>query len=208
MEVFSVCNRILKGADELFCRFGIKNVTMDDIARHLGVSKKTVYQQFEDKNKIVLMLVEKWIHEHNIKFEEIEKKSKNSIEEILFTMQYMSSVFANVNPNMFFDMPKYHPEAWQLFKKFKEEKVLQMIVKNIEHGREQGLYRNDFNIKIIARLRLEEIELGMNPAYYPADKFNLHDVNVQLLEHYLYGICTLKGHKLINKYKKLIEEED
>jgi AcrR family transcriptional regulator len=208
MSLFKSDNRILKGADELFCRFGIKNVTMDDIARHLGVSKKTLYQHYEDKNKIVVSVIENGMGEHELKFCEFEKASKNAIEEILHTMHYMSSVFATVNPNVFYDMQRYHPEAWQIFRKFKEEKVLHQIIRNLEKGREQGLYRMDFSIKILARLRLEEIELGMNPTLYPADKYNLHDVNIQLLEHYLYGICTLKGHKLINKHKQLIEEED
>lgn len=181
---------------------------MDDIARHLGVSKKTLYQHYEDKNKIVVSVIENGMGEHELKFCEFEKASKNAIEEILHTMHYMSSVFATVNPNVFYDMQRYHPEAWQIFRKFKEEKVLHQIIRNLEKGREQGLYRMDFSIKILARLRLEEIELGMNPTLYPADKYNLHDVNIQLLEHYLYGICTLKGHKLINKHKQLIEEED
>lgn len=181
---------------------------MDDIARHLGISKKTIYQHFEDKNKIVVSLVESGICEHEQKFEEIEKISKNAVEEILHTMNYMSSIFSKVNPNVFYDMHKFHSDAWQLFRKFKEEKVITQIVNNLEKGREQGLYRTDFSIKIIARLRLEEIEMAMSPLFFPADKFNLHDVNVQLLEHYLYGICTLKGHKLINKYKQLIEDEE
>lgn len=208
MSLIKSEDRILSGADELFCRFGIKNVTMDDISRHLGVSKKTLYQHFEDKNKIVLSVVACGILEHKEKFDEFEKISKNAIEEILHTMSYMSSIFANVNPNVFYDMQRFHPEAWQQFKKFKEEYVLHMIIRNLEKGREQGHYRLDFSVKIIARLRLEEIELGMNPAHYPADKYNLHDVTIQLLEHFLYGICTLKGHKMINKYKQLIEDEE
>lgn len=208
MSLIKSDDRILSGADELFCRFGIKNVTMDDLSRHLGVSKKTLYQHYEDKNKLVLSIVENGMCAHQEKFEEIERTSKNAVEEILLTMHYMSGIFAAINPNVFYDMQRFHPEAWQIFRKFKEEKVMHQIIRNLEKGREQGLYRSDFSIKILARLRLEEIELGMSPSHFPADKYNLHDVTLQLLEHYLYGICTLKGHKLINKYKQLIEDED
>lgn len=200
--------RIMAGAEELFCRFGIKNVTMDDIARHLGMSKKTIYQHFEDKNKIVMAMITWSIEDHTRQLAGFEHQAKNAIEEILLTMNYMKGVFARTNPNMFFDMQRYHPDVWQVFRKFKEEKVLEMVLKNLEKGRAQGLYRTDFSLKIIARLRLEEIELVMNPFAFPADKYNMHDVQVQILDHFLHGICTVKGHKLLNKYKQLIEDEE
>lgn len=199
--------RIMNGADELFCRFGIKNVTMDDIARHLGMSKKTIYQHFEDKNKLVVRMIEHDIQEHNTHIQRIEQSSKNAIEEILETMNYLKGVFARTNPNMFLDMQRYHGDAWMVFRKFKEETIYKQVVQNIEKGREQDLYRKDFNVKIIARLRLEEIELGMNPMVYTADKFSTHEVQLQLMDHYLHGICTVKGHKLLNKYKQLLEDE-
>lgn len=198
----------MEGADELFCRFGIKNVTMDDIARHLGMSKKTIYQYFEDKNKLVVQMVESDIEEHHQHIHRIEHETKNAVEEILETMSYMKGIFARTNPTMFIDMQRYHGDAWLVFRKFKEETMYRQVMKNIEKGREQGLYRSDFNAKIVARLRLEEIELGMNPIAYPADKFSQHDVQIQLLDHYLHGICTVKGHKLLNKYKQLLEDED
>ncbi|MFN8153956.1 MAG: TetR/AcrR family transcriptional regulator [Bacteroidia bacterium] len=200
--------RIMAGAEELFCRFGIKNVTMDDIARHLGMSKKTIYQHFEDKNKIVMAMIIWSIEDHTRQFSDFEHQAKNAIEEILLTMNYMKGVFARTNPNMFFDMQRYHPDVWQVFRKFKEEKVLEMVLRNLEKGRTQGLYRMDFNLRIIARLRLEEIELAMNPFAFPADKYNMHDVQVQILDHFLHGICTVKGHKLLNKYKQLIVDEE
>ena len=180
--------RIMAGAEELFCRFGIKNVTMDDIARHLGMSKKTIYQHYEDKNKIVMAMIQWSIEDHSRQFAAFEHQAKNAIEEILLTMNYMKGIFAKTNPNMFFDMQRYHPDVWQLFRKFKEEKVFDMVIHNLEKGRAQGLYRADFNLKIIARLRLEEIELGMNPFAFPADKYKIHDVQVQILDHFHHGI--------------------
>ena len=181
---------------------------MDDIARHLGMSKKTIYQHFEDKNKIVMAMITWSIEDHTRQLAGFEHQAKNAIEEILLTMNYMKGVFARTNPNMFFDMQRYHPDVWQVFRKFKEEKVLEMVLKNLEKGRAQGLYRTDFSLKIIARLRLEEIELAMYPFAFPADKYNMHDVQVQILDHFLHGICTVKGHKLLNKYKQLIEDEE
>lgn len=199
--------RILQGADELFRRYGIKNVTMDEIARHLGISKKTIYQSYEDKNSLVVSLMQEDIRGHVNQFEAFHNKSKNAIEEILHIMQYISGIFAKTNPSVFVDMQRYHPDAWIVFRNFKEKNALQHVIRNLERGREEGLYRNDFSIKILSRLRLEEIEMAMNPTIYPPDKFSIHEVQVQMLDHFLHGICTLKGHKMLNKYKQIQEEE-
>jgi hypothetical protein len=122
-------------------------------------------------------------------------------------MQFTSDTFSRANPNKFYDLQKYHPAGWQLFRQYKEEIVMNQVIANLEKGRKQGLYRTDFSIKILARLRLEEIEMAMHPQYYTDDRLSMHEVQVQLLDHYLHGICTLKGHKLLNKYKQLTEEE-
>lgn len=200
--------RIIQGADELFRRYGIKNVTMDDIARHLGISKKTIYFSFEDKSSLVVSLMQEDIRGHIHQLEEFQRKSKNAIEEILHIMQYISGIFARTNPSVFVDMQRYHPDAWIVFRNFKEKHALQYIIRNMENGRSEGLYRTDFSVKILSRLRLEEVEFAMNPMVYRPDKFSIHEVQVQLLDHFLHGICTLKGHKMLNKYKQIQEEED
>lgn len=207
MRLFQTDNRILSAAEILFCRYGIKGVTMDDIARQLGMSKKTLYKEFEDKNAMIVSLVDSSIVAHHEKTLEFERNSKNAIDEILQLMRYMGSIFSSVNPNVFYDMQRYHAEAWQRFRTFKEEQVLHYIIRNLEKGREQGLYRADINIRILAVLRMEQLELALNPTVFPADRFNISEVNVQLLDHFLHGICTLKGHKLINKYMQKSESE-
>jgi AcrR family transcriptional regulator len=207
MRLFQTDNRILSAAEVLFCRFGIKGVTMDDIARQLGMSKKTLYKEFEDKNAMIVALVDSSIRAHHENTLYFEKTSQNAVDEILQLMRYMGSIFGSVNPNVFYDMQRYHPEAWQHFRMFREQQILQYIIRNLEKGREQGLYRADINIKILAVLRMEQLELALNPAVFPPERFNISEVNVQLLDHFLHGICTLKGHKLINKYMQKREAE-
>ncbi|MBK9637922.1 MAG: TetR/AcrR family transcriptional regulator [Bacteroidetes bacterium] len=199
--------RILVGAEELFSRFGIKNVTMDEIARHLGMSKKTIYLHYIDKNKLVQAVVNRMIQEHDIQCKEFESKSDNAISEIFLIMNYMNAFFSQINPNLFFDMQRYHPEAWKYFIKFKEEVILEHVIGNLEKGRKEELYRKDFSLKILARLRIEEIEMAMSPQYFSPNKYNLQEVQIQLLDHFLHGICTIKGHKLFNQYKQLQEDE-
>lgn len=199
--------KILKGAQELVFRYGIKSITMDDIAKHLGVSKKTIYLHYSDKDDLILKLVEFLLNQNANNMDCIVDKSKDPIHEIMETMKMMASTFSKMNPILFHDMMKYYPESYQRFREFKENKILKMIENNLKKGQETLLYRKDMNIKILARLRLEELDLAVNFDAFPHDKFNLVDVHVQLLDHFLHGVCTLKGHKILNKYKELHEEE-
>ena len=200
-------DRILQGAEELFFKYGIKSITMDDIAKHLAVSKKTIYQYFSDKNEVVEMLMKMKLKEDECEFKEIQKESENVVVEVFGLMKHMSIMLAKINPNIFYDLQKYHPQAWKMFLQFKEECMSKMVEKAISKGIKDKLVRDDINPKIMARLRIEEIGMGMNPDIFPPGKFKIVDVQLALIDHFLHGICTIKGHKLINKYKQITEEE-
>lgn len=195
------------GAKELFSRYGIKNITMDEIARHLGISKKTIYQEFPDKDSLVHTMMETDMKTHERDFEEIYNASENLVDEIFRIMKKMTEIFTNCNPVMFHDLQKHYPATWRLFTDFREKHILVNVERSIERGKQDGLVREDVNTKILSRFRLEEITMGMAGQAFPPDKFNMLDVQLALTEHYLYGICTLKGHKLVNKYKKINEDE-
>lgn len=200
-------DRILQGAEELFFKYGIKSVTMDDIAKHLAISKKTIYQFYGDKNELVEMLMTVKLKEDECEFKQIQEESENVIEEVFNMMKHMGIMFAKINPTIFYDLQKYHPNAWKKFKTFKHECMAKMVEESIERGIKEGLVRSDLNSKILARLRIEQVEMGLNSDIFPTDKFKIVDVQITMIDHFLHGICTLKGHKMINKYKQIIEEE-
>jgi TetR/AcrR family transcriptional regulator, cholesterol catabolism regulator len=187
--------------------YGIKSVTMDDIARHLGMSKKTIYQYFCDKNQMVVTLISNRLGAEEVQLVKNADDSKNAVEEVWNAIGHIKEMFSRLNPVMFYDMQKYHPDAWNAFKKFRHERLFSCIKRNLEKGIAETYYRDDINIDIVATMRMEQIDIIFNPNIYPAGKFNLANVMIQLTEHYLYGICTFKGHKLINKYKQIIENE-
>jgi TetR/AcrR family transcriptional regulator, cholesterol catabolism regulator len=198
---------ILTEADKLFCMYGIKSVTMDDIAKHLGMSKKTIYQYFCDKNQLVVTLIENRLRGEECQLVKNAGESENAVEEVWNAVSHIKEMFSKLNPVMFYDMQKYHPDAWAAFQKFRDQHLYNCIRRNLEKGRSETYYREDINIDIVATMRMEQIDVIFNPSKFPAGKFNLANVMIQLTEHYLYGICTLKGHKLINKYKQIIENE-
>jgi AcrR family transcriptional regulator len=199
--------RILEAASELFFRHGVRSITMDAIASHLGMSKRTIYDSFEDKDAIVKALTQQEISDREKELHDIRKHSENSIDEIMRALNYMETCFGRINPSVFYDLQKFHPAAWKHFREFKDGKMQAFIEENLRRGIKQDLYRKNLKIKILAKLRIEEVEMGFNPVIFPPSKFNFTEVQVALLDHFLHGIVTLKGHKLINKYKQLIEEE-
>jgi AcrR family transcriptional regulator len=199
--------KILKGAEELFFKYGIRSVTMDDIARHLGMSKKTIYQYYKEKDEIIHKLMQAHIKEDECTFAACAERASNIVEEVFEMMKNIQDIFSKVNPQLFYELQKYYPQTWKLFKDFKEDFILGMVERSLEKGIKDGHVRPDINVKILSRLRMEQIEMAMDPKAFPPDKFKILDVQLNIVEHFLYGICTLKGHKLINKYKEVTEEE-
>lgn len=207
MSQFESKERILGAAAEMFSRYGIKSVTMDDIAKRLSISKKTIYQFFSDKDEIVHTLFEQQFAVDCAEFEQIAASAANVVEEVFGHMKKLHRKFSGANPNLFYDLRKYHPRAWELVTKFRQEAGVAMVEKALEKGKKDGFVRPDCNSKILARLRMEEIEMGFNADIFPPDQHAILDVQIAMVEHFLYGVCTLKGHKLINKLKEINEDE-
>jgi AcrR family transcriptional regulator len=194
--------RIRLKADELFRRYGIRSVTMDDIAAQLGMSKKTIYQYYTDKDQLVDAVA---VDEINYSQECCTKDaaaSANAIDEIFRVMEFVEEMFRNMNPSMLHDLEKYHPLGYRKFLEHKNKFLYDMIKKNIERGIKEELYRPEIDIEIMVRYRLETMMLGFNTSLFPTVKFNLVKVHQEILEHFLYGLATLKGYKLILKYKQ------
>jgi len=200
-------DRILTESLGMFFRQGIRRVTMDDIANHLAVSKKTIYSCFKDKDEIVQKACESFLNENRCMLKEYSQESKDAIHEIIISMQKLHETFSNLNPVLFDDMQRYYPKTWKLFLKFKEESIAATIEKNLKKGIAEQLYRPDINLKILVRLRLEEVAMGMNAEVFPPSQFKIHEVQLALLDHFLHGIVTVKGHRLINKYKNITDED-
>jgi AcrR family transcriptional regulator len=202
----SQIERIIEGSLELFLKAGIKSVTMDDIAKHLGMSKKTIYQFFKDKNELVTALVKKRLQDDEEEMTAIIGQSTNVIEEMINMMKCSEEIFSRANPIVIHDLQKYHPEAWKQFQNFKAEVIVRTLEELLNKGIHQGYIRPDIDVKVIARMRVMQVETGFNTTVFPANEFNIWKVQRELLEHFNYGICTLKGHKLLNQYKNVHEE--
>jgi TetR/AcrR family transcriptional regulator, cholesterol catabolism regulator len=194
--------RIQAKADELFMRYGIRSISMDDIAAALVMSKKTLYQFFADKDELVDAVVDKELKKGQQDCIESSQHSNDAVDEIFITMENIAEQFRNMNPMVLYDLEKFHIASFQKFLKHKNEFLLDVIRKNIERGIREELFRPEINVDILSKFRLESMMIAFNIAVFPPRKYNLVEVTQEIIEHFLYGLATLKGHKLILKYKK------
>ncbi len=199
--------KILKTALELFFKFGIKRVTMDDIAKELGMSKKTIYQFYKEKDDLVNQMCEVELVKHQKKFDDVITQAKNPIHEIMLISKNVTEMLENVNPMFFIDLQKFHPLAFKQFQNFKDECALKDILTSIKKGKEDGFYRADIDNEFAAKLRLAQIDMLFFGNYYTFDKISFTKAHELILDIFIYGICTIKGHKLINEYRKIKEQE-
>ena len=198
--------KIVHGAFDLFNKYGIRSVTMDDIARHLGMSKKTIYQSFSEKDEIVLAVTKL----HQCMWEDranhFAETSENAIQELLKFSLVMRDQLKQLNPGLMFDLFKYHREAWQEWTTYKSKVIKQKIIDTMKRGVGEGYFRAGLNIDILATFRVEQVEMAFNDSIFPRDKFRFDEVQLQLFEHFIYGCLTHKGIDLFEETKRKLFE--
>lgn len=202
-----VRERILETALKMFRTYGVKGVTMFDIARDCGISKKTVYEHFVDKQALIDEGMQQLLTNHINYFTASLQTTADAIEEMVRNMKYVTSIAKTLNPVMLYEIQKYHPDTWKSIESFKGDTILCNIKGNLKRGTTEGLYRQNLHIDIVARMRQLQLEAAFDPIQYPADQFDLHAVMEQVTAHFILGIATIKGHKLANQYLHINEDE-
>lgn len=193
--------RILNKARELMFQTGVKHVTMDDLATQLGISKKTIYQYYKDKDALVSSVVENELANHALICNQSMQAADNAVHEIFLLMTVIQEMFNRMNPLALFEIEKYYPMAFEKIKNHKDDFIFSMISKNLEKGIAEGLYRKDVDVTILSKYRLETSLIPFNIHVFHPSKFDMLKVNLQIIEHFVYGVATLEGHKLMDAYK-------
>lgn len=193
--------RIIQGAEELFLKYGVRSVSMDDVARHLSVSKKTLYQYFADKDEMVTMVLVQHMEKDVKQYASFHVSSKNAIDELVKISACMKKDFQKLHPSLLFDLQKYHPKAWSVWMGHKQVHIKDSIVRNLKQGMEEGFFRPEINVEVLAITRLELIQLIFDETLFPTDKYSLVGVNQQIFENFVYGLLTDKGRKVYEKLK-------
>jgi len=184
---------ILEQVTPLFMLYGIKSLTMDDIAKHLGISKKTLYQSFADKADLVLKGIQAHMHNEQTALESIHRASENAIEEMFQISQHVSLYLQRMHPSILYDLEKYYPKAFAEFNEYKLNIVMSSIARNIEDGIAQGLYRKNINIPIVAGLYVGRMDLLFDQQLFPASKYSPKEVYLEAIRYHIRGIASENG---------------
>lgn len=199
-------DRILQQAHTMVMQYGIRSVSMDDIANSLGISKKTIYQYYADKDELVETVVGAVLKNNQQCCDLDRSRAENAIHEIFLAMDMVAEMFRTMNPSLMYDMQKYHPTAYSRFQKHKNEYLYNSIRKNIARGIEEGLYREEMKADVIARFRVESMLIPFNPEFQQTTKHHIAELQQELMELFLYGLVNIKGHKMVTKYKQQREK--
>lgn len=195
-------DRIKQKADELYRRYGVKSVTMDEIASQMGVSKKTIYQCFSDKNELVDAVFAEMLETNKRCCQDSRRKATNAIDEVYLGMEALQEMLDNMNPTILYDIQRGHPETFKKFTEYKYNFLFELMKKNVERGIEEGLYRPEVNAELISKVRLETIVLAFNEEIFPKNQYSLLHIQQELMQYFLYAMASPKGYKLITKYQK------
>lgn len=196
---------ILLKVRELYMTYGIKSITMDDVARELCVSKKTLYQYVKDKDDLVGKFID---NEIDIRQEEIcncFRTGLNAIEELFEISIFMNKIMRNQNPATEYDLKKYYPEHYQKIVKTRREGIYSYILINLKNGKKEGLYRDELNNEIIAKLYLSRSESIHTSDMFTIEEFTSRELFMELIKYHVRGIATQKGISVLEQKIKELE---
>ncbi|MEP6647318.1 MAG: hypothetical protein ABJC12_09510, partial [Saprospiraceae bacterium] len=165
----------------------------------LGISKKTLYQLVESKDVLVVKVLGHHISREKLQCQCLIKESSNAIEEIFTIMDANSQELAQMKTNIINDLQKYHRDGWLLIRNFQREFVLKIIIDNLVRGRNEGLYRDDFDLDIVARLHLSTAFNLFDEELFPAGSGSKVILFKEYMMHFLHGIVSSKGLAYIKK---------
>lgn len=184
---------ILERVRELFFKYGVRSVSIDDICRDLGISKKKLYQHVKSKNELVEKLLELERQNFEIIFDRHNFEGVNAIDILLTVSRDIGERFWDVSPSMTFDLKKYYPDVYHKHIDERIEFIYQKIQINLQKGIQQRMYRDDLSIELVARLYIRRLIDLHNPEFFPAEKFSFQTLFDTMFDNFIRGIANENG---------------
>lgn len=186
-------NQILKASFELFAKYGIRSVSMDDICKDMGISKKTLYQFVSSKEDLLGKMLDTERKGQLRVMRSIEKENHNAIDSLLEVSKVLSQKLAKISPNMAFDLFKYYPEIFKKHSQTKRKLLTARIVSNLNSGIKDGLYRKDLDVDLISQLYIKKIEDILDPEFWLKEQYSFEKIFVTMFENHIRGISNQQG---------------
>jgi TetR/AcrR family transcriptional regulator, cholesterol catabolism regulator len=204
MDSLDCTDRIITEAAELFSVYGTKAVTMDSLAQHLGISKRTIYEKFRDKDELLGTVLRCMMQKQKEAMEKMIKSEKNVLVAFFKHGRIMRDYFSSVNPIFKSDLKKFHSEVITKLHNVCGDQF-QNTLSFIKIGILQGVLRNDINPDIVNRCIQGMSRMITDPELFPPEQFVKGDVMRDVFINYLRGICTEEGLKTIAEYENYFE---
>jgi len=187
---------IVDEVGRLYLRYGIRSVTMDDVSRHLGMSKKTLYTFVKDKDELVRLTVEAQIKEHQSLYDNLDSDKISALDEVYSVYIKVSKVFQELNPSYQYDLHKYYPQLCNKFMDFKKKQLFNSIKRNLLKGIEEGVYRKEIKVNIIAQMQVSHhvvSDTDENNLWFNKETFQ------EVFLYHMHAIINDKGRKELKK---------
>lgn len=197
-----VLDKILHASVDLFRQYGFKTITMDDIARKSGISKKTLYQQFANKSEVVVESIGWYQCRISDMCTEQLETAGNAVEGMVRIMSMLDQIYRQINPTALLELERFYPEGYKKFRENLLNKDVAVMKKNMQQGMEEGTYRSDIDPDFMARYRMELSLLTLQPNLLISDRNDMKSIAYIISEHFLLGIMTEKGIQLYQQYKE------
>jgi len=191
--------KIIDASESLFKKYGIRSVTMTDIAQKLGMSKKTLYLHIENKEDLVSRIMQRYISKNKEMYVLIQKEAKNALDELLKVSLYTQEQMDDINSSVLYDLQKYHRAVWQLLDDFNRKEILMMVENNLKTGVEEGLYRQNLDISLISRLHVSLMPILSDDELFPINDFPTDQLHREFMRYHIHGIVSDKGRNLLKK---------
>ena len=195
-------------AGELYRKYGVKSVTMDDIAREIGISKKTLYTHVKDKKELIEKVLEFEYHENMKSFGEILHHGGNAIEELFAVHSFMKTLLKYHSPAFDYDLKKYYPEIFLNLIKRKREAMYRSVLDNINRGKKEGFYRKELKGELISKLYVVRMENAHEGNLLSLDDFLIPEVFHEYFIYHIRGIANKKGIEFLEKNMNKLDYND
>lgn len=186
---------------DLFFRYGLKSMTMDELARQLGCSKKTIYEHYADKKILVHAVLGGFLHEHRQEVEALDQRNHNAIEKMIGMAAIGFQKMRNLTPNLLFDLQKSYPELWIEMERYRREEIVGIFRRLIERGQQEGLFRPEIDPSVVSIMHLQHTNLLLDPVVFSHLDRPLATIFHNIMEVFVYGIATTRGLRVWNNAK-------
>lgn len=194
-------DRILNKAQQLFAEHGIRAITMDDLANYLGISKRTIYVHFKNKNELLVNCIKAKMVAQKTLDDQIINDTPNCLVALIKFVELNIATVKSQNPNYYQDLEKYYPGIWD--SKIQEYNTYQFnrILELLNLGVENKVFRKNIDVEVVATNIQNIFKSVCSPVVYPKKRFCLNSVFANTLVNYVGGIVSDKGLEYLKSYR-------